>query len=109
MLCSEKDLGISDDNDMIIELSNSHEVGKSINQYLSTKDTIFDLSITPNRGDCLSYIGLARDLSAKLNIKVNNPPVFDFNDAKKVKENYSKNKHEVLLKIFNITCRWYRS
>jgi phenylalanyl-tRNA synthetase beta chain len=89
MLCSEKDLGISDEDDKIIELSSSHVVGRSIAQYLSTKDTIFDVSITPNRGDCLSYIGLARDLAAKLNTKVNYPLFFDFKDVKKSKKKIS--------------------
>lgn len=66
MMCSGKELEISDDQDGIIELGDAHKIGTPINQIYQSGDTVFEINITPNRGDCLGYIGVARDLSAKL-------------------------------------------
>jgi phenylalanyl-tRNA synthetase beta chain len=71
MICSERELGISDEHDGIIELDlEGLKVGHPLGEYVNCKDSILDLSITPNRGDCLSYLGVARDLAAKLKKKV---------------------------------------
>lgn len=59
MLCSEKELGISDIESGIIELNDNSELGKPF------FDDIIDINITPNRGDCLGIIGIARELAAK--------------------------------------------
>ncbi|HNW24763.1 MAG TPA: phenylalanine--tRNA ligase subunit beta, partial [Candidatus Cloacimonas sp.] len=67
MLCSEKELGISDNHSGIIELSSETPIGITANELYELPDTIFELEITPNRPDLLGYIGIARDLSAKLN------------------------------------------
>jgi len=67
MLCSEKELGISDNHAGIIELPSDLPIGLSVNELYELPDTIFELEITPNRPDLLGYIGIARDLSAKLN------------------------------------------
>lgn len=77
MLCSEKELGLSDDHEGIKILPDEYEVGKPLSNYLGV-DTVFELEITPNRGDCLSHIGIAREISATLNIplkKQDNKPV----------------------------------
>lgn len=66
MLCSEKELGISDNHAGIIELPSDTAIGLSINELYELPDTIFELEITPNRPDLLGYLGIARDLSAKL-------------------------------------------
>lgn len=66
MLCSESELGISKDHNGIIELNASYELGKTLSTYIQVQDTILELNVTPNRSDCLSYIGVARDLAAKL-------------------------------------------
>lgn len=63
MLCSEKELGLGQDHSGIKVLPEDYEVGKPLNQYLSS-DTVFDLEITPNRGDCLSHLGIAREIAA---------------------------------------------
>ena len=68
MLCSGLELGISKEHEGILSLStgqNEFEVGSKFNTYLNTEDRVLDVSITPNRGDCLSYFGLARELAAK--------------------------------------------
>ena len=60
MLCSERELGLGDDHDGIIELSDDRVVGETF----QSQDQIIDLSVTPNRGDALSIRGIARDLCA---------------------------------------------
>ena len=63
MLCSENELNLSDDSDGIIELKNKDkEIGKSY--FFSKSEKAIDISITPNRADCLGVRGLARDLSS---------------------------------------------
>ena len=65
MLCSESELNLSDESDGITELSKSkyeRNIGK--NFFSKSKTNIIDLSITPNRPDCLGFRGIARDLAA---------------------------------------------
>ena len=66
MLCSGLELGISKEHEGILSLDTGFEIGSKINTHLCTQDRVLDVSITPNRGDCLSYFGLARELAAKL-------------------------------------------
>ncbi|PKN72079.1 MAG: phenylalanine--tRNA ligase subunit beta [Candidatus Cloacimonetes bacterium HGW-Cloacimonetes-3] len=75
MLCSEKELGISDNHAGIIELPEDTAIGLMANELYELPDTIFELEITPNRPDLLGYIGIARDLSAKLNIALRLPVI----------------------------------
>ena len=62
MICSEKELGISDSHEGIMVLSAGAAVGTPLADYLS--DTVLDLDITPNRPDCLSVLGIAREVAA---------------------------------------------
>jgi len=62
MVCSEKELGISDNHETIIVLPAEAPVGTPLSDYLG--DTILDLEVTPNRPDCLSIIGIAREIAA---------------------------------------------
>ena len=63
MLCSESELNLSEESAGIIELKNmSNKIGK--NFFKSSNEKIIDLSITPNRPDCLGIRGIARDLAA---------------------------------------------
>ena len=65
MLCSESELNLSDESDGITELSNSQYAKKIGTSYFSkSSSNLIDLSITPNRPDCLGIRGIARDLSA---------------------------------------------
>lgn len=64
MLCSERDLGIGDDHDGLMELGGEAVVGDDIRNALELDDTLFTLKLTPNRGDCLSIYGLAREVAA---------------------------------------------
>ncbi|GAG75980.1 unnamed protein product, partial [marine sediment metagenome] len=62
MVCSEKELGISDNHEEIIVLPADAPVGTPLAEYLG--DVVFDLDITPNRPDCLSIMGIAREVAA---------------------------------------------
>jgi len=62
MVCSEKELGISDNHETIIVLPAEAPVGTPLADYLG--DMILDLEVTPNRPDCLSIIGIAREIAA---------------------------------------------
>ena len=64
MICSVKELGLGTDADGIWELDTPAAPGTPVAEIAGEGDTVFDLSITPNRGDALSIIGLARDLAA---------------------------------------------
>jgi len=62
MVCSEKELGISDSHEGIMVLPDEAPIGMELKDFLG--DTVLDLEITPNRPDCLSIIGLAREVAA---------------------------------------------
>src|SRR5262252_3108518 len=64
MLCSAKELGIADDAAGLYPLPADARVGANLREALALDDTIIELKITPNRADCLSMVGLARDLAA---------------------------------------------
>ena len=64
MLCSESELNLSDESDGIIELSKKYEKKIGKNYFSKLKSNLIDLSITPNRSDCLGVRGIARDLAA---------------------------------------------
>jgi phenylalanyl-tRNA synthetase beta chain len=64
MLCSERELGLSQDHAGILALGADAPLGGDVAAYLHLDDTILDVEITPNRGDCLSILGLAREVSA---------------------------------------------
>ena len=64
MLCSGRELLLNDDHDGIIELSADAVVGEPAAKALGLTDAVIDVSITPNRGDCTSVYGMARDLAA---------------------------------------------
>jgi len=62
MLCSAKELGLEDNAEGLMSLANDAPVGQDIREYLNLNDTSIDIDITPNRGDCLSIAGFAREL-----------------------------------------------
>jgi phenylalanyl-tRNA synthetase beta chain len=71
MLCSESELGLSEDHDGLMELPLDAPVGNDIINYLGLDDSIVDLDLTPNRSDCLSMIGLARETGLMNQLDVN--------------------------------------
>ena len=74
MLCSQKELGLGEDADGIWLLDPGVPVGVPLDRALDLEDTILDVSITPNRGDCLSIIGIAREASAIAGSTLRYPP-----------------------------------
>jgi phenylalanyl-tRNA synthetase beta chain len=62
MICSEKELGLSENHEGILVVPADYEVGKPLKDYLG--DAVFDIDITPNRADCLSVMGIAREVAA---------------------------------------------
>ncbi|MEQ1528666.1 MAG: phenylalanine--tRNA ligase subunit beta [Methylococcales bacterium] len=63
MLCSEKELGLATDAEGLMELSADAPIGTDIRTYLSLDDHIIEVDLTPNRADCLSVEGLAREVA----------------------------------------------
>lgn len=64
MLCSASELQISDDNSGLMELAADAPVGQDVRAYLGLDDASIEIGLTPNRGDCLSLAGLAREVGA---------------------------------------------
>ena len=64
MLCSAKELGLSDASDGILELAPDAPVGQDLRAYLQLDDEILELNVTPNRGDAMSVLGIAREVAA---------------------------------------------
>lgn len=64
MMCSEKELNMSDDHDGIIDLPADAPVGTSFAAYAHLDDPVIEINLTPNRPDCTSIYGIARDLAA---------------------------------------------
>jgi len=78
MICSEKELQLSDSSDGIMELPVDAPVGLSLSDYLELNDTLIEIDLTPNRGDCLSIAGVAREVFA--NNEISTTPV-EVNDV----------------------------
>jgi phenylalanyl-tRNA synthetase beta chain len=64
MLCSSKELGLSDASEGIIELPADAPVGTDLRAYLQLDDEVLELNVTPNRGDAMSVLGIAREVGA---------------------------------------------
>ncbi len=73
MLCSGKELGIGEDHSGIYELGEDAQIGQNAVEYLGLDDTIIELSITPNRPDAMSMVGVARELCAAFNQELKLP------------------------------------
>lgn len=73
MLCSERELGISDNHEGLLELPDDAPLGESIRTYLKLDDTTIDLDLTPNRSDCLGIVGLSREVGVLNNLDVTEP------------------------------------
>ena len=112
MLCSLNELSVNDSSNGIFLLSNNLVHGSPISKIENLDDTIFDVSITPNRGDCLSFYGIARELSSILNLSIKNNYLNYTNNAYKLSDSIdsltllidSKDvKRYTAIKISNIT------
>ena len=77
MLCAEDELGISDDHGGIMELAADAPVGLDLREFLNLNDSLIDVDLTPNRGDCLSIAGLAREVGVLNQVAVTSVQVED--------------------------------
>ncbi len=86
MLCSERELGLSDDHSGIMVLDESLKEGVPVAEALEMNDVILEIAITPNRADALSHIGIARDLAAIFNRELKLPEIKIAESKKKSEE-----------------------
>ncbi|MCX8960096.1 phenylalanine--tRNA ligase subunit beta [Erwinia psidii] len=75
MLCSFSELGIADDQGGIIELPLDAPVGTDIREFLQLDDSTIEISVTPNRADCLGIIGIARDVAVLNKLPLTGPDI----------------------------------
>ena len=93
MICSEKELGISDEHEGIMVLPSHAKAGQDFTEFYLNNSSSIDLDITPNRADCFSHLGVARDFAAKKGIEINLP---DF-DSKPFNKNLASKKISVTI------------
>ena len=74
MLCSEKELGLSDDHSGIFVLPRMLRSGAALGDILEISDYVLDVNVPPNRGDCQSILGIAREAAAAYGLDVTLPP-----------------------------------
>ena len=75
MLCSAKELGLGEDDESLLAFGFDAPTGVSLKQHLKLEDTILDIDLTPNRGDCFSVLGIAREASAIYGLSMKPNPV----------------------------------
>lgn len=81
MLCSYSELGINEEQDGIIELPADAPIGQDLRQYLQLDDQQIEISLTPNRADCLSIKGIAQELAVVNNLPLNPLHVESYKEA----------------------------
>lgn len=75
MLCGQTELQLGDDDAGLWELPADAPIGKDLNDYLGLNDSVIDIDLTPNRSDCLSVKGIARDIGVLNRLAVNEPTI----------------------------------
>lgn len=75
MLCGASEIDLEDKIDGLLELPVDAPVGENIREYLKLDDNVIDISITPNRGDCFSIRGIAREISVINKLQMNEPVI----------------------------------
>jgi phenylalanyl-tRNA synthetase beta chain len=73
MLCSARELGLSEDSSGLLDLPVSAEVGRDLVSALSLDDSLLEINLTPNRGDCMSVLGVAREVAAARRTEMHAP------------------------------------
>jgi phenylalanyl-tRNA synthetase beta chain len=73
MLCSESELGLADSSEGILILPPETALGQPLAEFLGRNDVVFTLKVTPNRGDCLSHLGVARELASAFGRQLTDP------------------------------------
>lgn len=75
MICSERELGLSEDHSGIMVLPEDAKVGEKLTDALAMETEVLDISITPNRADCLSVLGVAREAAQAFKLPLNMPEI----------------------------------
>ena len=75
MLCGESEMGLSEQGDGILILSPSAKPGDDVASFVGAVDDVFEVNVTPNRGDALSHLGIARELAAHFGTRVRLPEI----------------------------------
>lgn len=75
MICSAAELGLEEHSEGVMLLQRDAPLGMSVCEYLDFSDSVLEIEVTPNRGDCLSIAGVAREVSALTGAKLNQPPI----------------------------------
>jgi len=75
MLASAKELGLADASTGILELPQDAPLGRALREYLALDEPVLDLNVTPNRGDAMSVIGIAREVAALAGTEVSGPAI----------------------------------
>lgn len=70
MMCSARELGLGEDHSGLMILEERPAIGTAIHDVVGGEDVVFDIEVTPNRPDCLSHLGIARELAAWYDLKV---------------------------------------
>jgi len=73
MICSAKELNLSEDHNGIMVLDEKAKVGRDFAEYIGADDYVYEIGVTPNRGDLLSHIGVAREIAAAYGFKCELP------------------------------------
>lgn len=94
MICSEDELGLSDDHTGIMVLDNKAVPGMKFSDYIGANDYIIEIGVTPNRGDLLSHFGMAREIAAATGFKFVKPEIH-------VKESEEKSSDNIKITIEN--------
>lgn len=101
MICSEKELGLSDDQQGILVLNKSVKSGSDAKKILGLGETVFELSVLPDRGYALSMRGIAREIAAYFNVKYSDP-ILNYKKVKTAK-GIVRGKIEASKKVSNFT------
>lgn len=81
MLCSASELGLSDESAGLLVLDLDGVPGTALTQHLQLQDQVIEIDLTPNRGDCLSLRGVAREVGVANRLKVSQPPLMPVDAA----------------------------
>ena len=90
MICSERELGIGQNHDGILELDTDLPLGTTFDKFLENeKDILLNFELTPNRGDCFSHIGIAREIAILENSKIKSNNIQIVESKELTKDNVS--------------------
>ena len=105
MMCSARELGMGEDHSGLLILEQRPEIGTPVNEVFPEADTVFDVEVTPNRPDCLSHVGMARELAAFFGLERVRPVI------RTAEASLSVSEGEALVDAVEIedaaTCKYY--